>query len=72
VESLHLAGSVVNQGGPEACEVAQSSDWWRRHEAGPNESVLDKLGNPSRVGDIFSELEGLRTSINNLLSMRRW
>lgn len=52
LQPLRLSGALMDQAGPVADQVAQLADRGRRHEAGPDQAVLDQLGDPDRVGHV--------------------
>ena len=52
VQSLHLPGALLDLGLAVAGQLAQLPDRAGRHEAGADQTMLDQLGDPGRVGHI--------------------
>src|SRR5829696_9991593 len=52
VQPLDLPGAFLDLGLAVAGQLAQLPDRAGRHEAGPDQPVLDQLGDPGRVGHI--------------------
>ena len=46
-----------DQGAAVAGEIAQPADFGRLHQRGPAHATLGDLGQPGRIGPVFSELE---------------